>query len=159
MQAVSSHIKKTLSLAYPVMIGQLGFMMMGVVDSIMVGRIGATPLAAASLGNSLTLLIFIIGLGTSFAVTPLVAISVGAKRYEECGIYFRQSLIVNMSFSLVLLVVTFICADLIVYFNQPPGVVVQATSYTKILGLSVIPTLFFHTYKQFIEGLSIMRPA
>ena len=159
MQTISSHIKKTLSLAYPVMIGQLGFMMMGVVDSIMVGRIGATPLAAASLGNSLTLLIFIIGLGTSFAVTPLVAISVGAKKYEECGIYFRQSLIVNMSFSLVLLAATFICADLIVYFNQPPGVVIQATSYTKILGLSVIPTLFFHTYKQFIEGLSIMRPA
>lgn len=159
MQSVSVHIKKTLSLAYPVMIGQLGFMMMGVVDSVMVGRVGAAPLAAASLGNSLTLLIFIIGLGTSFAVTPLVAISVGANKFEECGIYFRQSLIVNLSFSVILLAVTFLCADLIVYFNQPPDVVVLATSYTKILGLSVIPTLFFHTYKQFIEGLSIMRPA
>ena len=104
-------------------------------------------------------LIFIIRLGTSFAVTPLVAISVGANKFEECGIYFRQSLIVNLSFSVILLAVTFLCADLIVYFNQPPGVVVLATSYTKILGLSVIPTLFFHTYKQFIEGLSIMRPA
>ena len=159
MQPIKVHIKKTFQLAYPVMIGQLGFMMMGVVDSVMVGRVGATPLAAASLGNSLTLLIFIIGLGVSFAVTPLVAISVGAKRYHECGIYFRQSLIVNLSFSIILLAITFLCADLITYFNQPPGVVVQATSYTKILGLSVIPTLFFHTYKQFIEGLSIMRPA
>ncbi len=159
MQPVKVHIKKTLSLAYPVMIGQLGFMMMGVVDSVMVGRIGATPLAAASLGNSLTLLIFIIGLGISFAVTPLVAISIGAKKYHECGIYFRQSLIVNLSSSIILLAVTFLCADLIVYFNQPAGVVVQATSYTKILGLSVVPTLFFNTYKQFIEGLSIMRPA
>ena len=159
MQPIKEHIKNTLSLAYPVMIGQLGFMMMGVMDSIMVGRIGATPLAAASLGNSLTLLIFIVGLGTSFAVTPLVAIAVGAKKYHDCGIYFRQSLIVNLSFSIILAAVTFLCADLIIYFNQPPDVVVQASSYTKILGLSVIPTLFFHTYKQFIEGLSIMRPA
>jgi MATE family multidrug resistance protein len=159
MQSIKVHIKNTLSLAYPVMIGQLGFMMMGVMDSIMVGRIGATPLAAASLGNSLTLLIFIIGLGVSFAVTPLVAIAVGAKKYHECGIYFRQSLIVNLSLSIILFAVTYLCANLIGYFDQPPAVVVQATSYTKILGLSVIPTLVFHTYKQFIEGLSIMRPA
>ena len=159
MNFIKNHIKSTLSLAYPVMIGQLGFMMMGVMDSVMVGRIGAVPLAAASLGNSLTLLIFIVGLGTSFAVTPLVAIAVGAKKYNECGVYFRQSLIVNLSFSIILVIVTFLCANLIVYFNQPSAVVVQATSYTKILGLSVIPTLFYHTYKQFIEGLSIMRPA
>jgi MATE family multidrug resistance protein len=159
MRSIKVHIKNTLSLAYPVMIGQLGFMMMGVMDSVMVGRIGATPLAAASLGNSLTLLIFIVGLGVSFAVTPLVAIAVGAKKYHECGVYFRQSLIVNLSFSIILFAVTYLCANLIVYFDQPPAVVVQATSYTKILGLSVIPTLVFHTYKQFIEGLSIMRPA
>jgi MATE family, multidrug efflux pump len=141
------------------MIGQLGFMMMGVMDSIMVGKIGAAPLAAASLGNSLTLLIFIVGIGVSFAVTPLVAISVGAKKYEECGIYFRQSLIINLSFSLILIVVTFLCADLIVYFNQPSDVVVQAVSYTKILGLSAIPTMLYQSYKQFIEGLSVMKPA
>ncbi len=159
MNFIKNHIKNTLSLAYPVMIGQLGFMMMGVMDSVMVGRIGAVPLAAASLSNSLTLLIFIVGLGISFAVTPLVAISVGAKKYNECGVYFRQSLIVNLSFSVILVIVTFICADLIIYFNQPPAVVVQAAPYIKILGLSVIPTLFFHTYKQFIEGLSVMRPA
>jgi MATE family multidrug resistance protein len=159
MQHIKAHIKRTLILSYPVMIGQLGFMMMGVIDSVMVGRIGATPLAAASLGNSLTLLIFVIGTGVAFAVTPLVAISVGAKKPKECGVYFRQSLIVNLSFSIILASVTYFCADLITYMNQPAGVALQAASYTKILGFSAIPTLFFYTYKQFIEGLSVMRPA
>ena len=66
------HIKRTLELSYPVIIGQLGFIMMGVVDSLMVGVLGPVPLAAASLGNSLTLLIFIVGIGVSFAVTPFI---------------------------------------------------------------------------------------
>ena len=133
--------------------------MMGVVDSLMVGVLGPVPLAAASLGNSITILIFIVGIGVSFAVTPLVAIAVGAKKYSECGIYFRQSLLVNITFGLILMSVTIICSELIVYFDQPVEVIASAKSYTKILGLSAIPMMLFQTYKQFIEGLSIMKPA
>ena len=88
----------------PVIIGQLGFIMMGVVDSLMVGKLGAAPLAAASLGHHLLIVVFVIGIGTSMAVTPLVAISVGAKKYEECGVYFRQSLLVNLVFRFYLMI-------------------------------------------------------
>ena len=103
------HVKLTLQLSYPVIIGQLGFIMMGVVDSLMVGTLGSAPLAAASLGNSITMLIFIIGIGVSFAVTPLVAISVGAKKFSDCGIYFRQSLLVNLSFGFILMTIVILC--------------------------------------------------
>lgn len=154
-----SDIKKTLELAYPVIIGQLGFMMMGVVDSIMVGKLGAAPLAAASLGNHLTILLFIIGIGVSMAVTPLVAIAVGAKKHSECGIYFRQTLLINSVLGLLLMVMVFFFAELIIFFKQPEDVSVYAISYAKILGFGAIPLMLFQTYKQFIEGLSIMRPA
>ena len=156
---IKEHIKLTLNLAYPIIVGQLGFIMMGVVDSLMVGQIGAAPLAAAALGNSFTILIHIIGYGVSMAVTPLVAIAVGAKRFDECGIYFRQSLLVNTIFSIVLMITTIVCADLIIYFEQPMEVQIQAISYMKILGFSIIPMMLFQTYKQFIEGLSVMVPA
>ena len=72
MTHIKKHILSTLNLAYPVIIGQLGVIMMGVVDSIMVGKLGAVPLAAAALGSSLTFIVIIIGLGLSMAVTPLV---------------------------------------------------------------------------------------
>jgi len=133
--------------------------MMGVVDSLMVGKLGAAPLAAASLGNGMTFLILIVGIGLSFAVTPLVAIAVGAGKFEDCGIYFRQSLLVNSIFSIVITLMIFFGADLIQYFDQPLEVQSQAVSYMKILGLSSLPLLLFQTYKQFIEGLSVMRPA
>ena len=153
------HVKLTLQLSYPVIIGQLGFIMMGVVDSIMVGTLGSAPLAAAALGNSITLLIFIVGIGVSFAVTPLVAISVGANKYSDCGIFFRQSLLVNLTFGFVLMAVTLICSELLIYLDQPAEVLAPAKSYTRILGLGALPVMLFQTYKQFIEGLSVMKPA
>ncbi|MCH7965683.1 MAG: MATE family efflux transporter [Bacteroidetes bacterium] len=133
--------------------------MMGVVDSLMVGTLGSAPLAAAALGNSITLLIFIVGIGVSFAVTPLVAISVGANKYSDCGIYFRQSLLVNLTFGFVLMAVTLICSELLIYLDQPAEVLAPAKSYTRILGLGALPVMLFQTYKQFIEGLSVMKPA
>lgn len=157
--SIKQHINYTLELAYPVIIGQLGFILMGVVDSVMVGELGPTPLAASSLANSYVLLIFIIGLGVSFAVTPLVAIEVGANRKSQCGVLFRQSLIVNMVVGIITTVVTYFTSYLLIYFNQPLEVVNLAQSYTILIGCSAIPTMLFQTYKQFIEGLSIMRPA
>lgn len=153
------HIKRTFVLAYPVIIGQLGFIMMGVVDSIMVGEIGATPLAAASLANSIVILIMVIGFGVSNAVTPLVAISVGAGKLDECGVIFRQSILINIVLGIILTSIIIFLSELFRYFNQPPAVVKEATSYTKLIGLSIIPLMFFQTYKQFIEGFSIMKPA
>lgn len=159
MKHLKKHIVSTFQLAYPVIIGQLGIIMMGVVDSLMVGKLGAAPLAAASLGSSLTFIVLIIGIGVSMAVTPLVAIAVGAGKPEDCGIYFRQSLLVNSVFSIIIAVLIYFAADLIQYFDQPVEVQNQAASYMKILGLSSLPLMLFQTYKQFIEGLSVMRPA
>ena len=159
MTALKKHIASTIHLAYPVIIGQLGIVMMGVVDSLMVGKLGPAPLAAASLGNGMTFLILIIGIGLSLAVTPLVAIAVGAGRFDDCGIYFRQSLLVNSIFSVFITAGIFFGAELLRYFDQPIEVQVQAVSYMKIIGLSAIPLMLFQTYKQFIEGLSVMRPA
>lgn len=153
------HIQKTFSLALPVIIGQLGFMMMGVVDSLMVGKLGPVQLAAAALGSSITILIFIIGLGSSIAVTPLVAILVGARRFDECGIYFKQSFIINVMLSFILFLAIYFASYLISLMNQPDEVIPLAESYTRILAVSVFPQMIFQTYKQFIEGFSIMRPA
>lgn len=159
MQLHKEHFIKTLSLAFPVIIGQLGFMMMGVIDSVMVGKLGAVPLAAAALGSSITILIFIIGLGSSIAVTPLVAILVGAKRYDESEMYFKQSLVINIFLSIILFLIVYILSFLIDRMNQPLEVIPLAESYTRILAFSAIPMMLFQTYKQFIEGFSIMRPA
>ncbi len=159
MTDIKFHIKETLKLAYPVVIGQLGHMMLGVVDSLMVGNLGAVPLAASSLVNGLILLIIVLGIGMSVALTPLVAIAKGSGNHDQCGIILRQGLLVNLVFSILLVLVVYFFADIIYYLNQPNEVAVLAESYLKILSFSIIPFMMFQTYKQFIEGLSFTKPA
>lgn len=158
-QDIKKEIFITLKLAYPVIIGQLGIIMMGVVDSIMLGRLGPVPLAASSLGNSLIFIILIIGIGSSIVVSPLIAILVGAKRYSECGVYFRQSLLINVVLSLIMLAIILIGVNFISYLNQPQEIISQTIIYMTIVGFSAIPLMIYQTYKQFIEGLSVMKPA
>jgi multidrug resistance protein, MATE family len=159
MEIHKKDIKQTINLATPIIIGQLGHMMMGVVDSVMVGKIGAAPLAAASISNGIFIIILILGYGISMAISPLVAKHYGAKEYEKCGVVLRQGLIVNIITSFILFAALFFVADIIAYLNQPEEIIDQAIKYTKTLGWSMIPVMLFQTYRQYAEGLSIMRPA
>lgn len=148
------HLKSLIKLALPVSIGQLGHIMLGVVDSFMVGKLGAEPLAAAALANGLFFLIMVFGIGMSHAITALVAIAYGDNKKEECGIIARQGLIVNLFFGIILTVLTYIAAELVYFLDQDPIVAKLTESYLAILSLSIIPFMLFQTYRQFVEGLS-----
>lgn len=152
-------INETIKLAYPVIIGQLGHMMMGVVDSIMVGEIGAAPLAASSVAHGMFMLFMIFGIGVSMSLSPLTAMSVGAKKIPECGVIFRQGIMVNFAVGIILTILTFFGAGIITLLNQPQEIVEQGTAYMRILSYSILPVMIFQTYKQSSEGLSFMRPA
>jgi MATE family multidrug resistance protein len=155
---IRKEISQTARLAYPVLIGQLGHMMMGVVDSVMVGQVGATPLAASSVAHGLFILFLIFGIGVSMAISPLVAMAVGSDNLEKIGIVFRQGLLVNMILSILLAIAAFYGSALFEYLNQPPDVTEQAIAYLRVLAISIIPVMLFQTYRQFSEGLSIMNP-
>ena len=75
------------------------------------------------------------------------------------GVYFRQSLIVNVALSVVMIGVMFFGMNYLHYLNQPPEVTELAITYMSIVALSAFPLMIFQTYKQFIEGLSVMKPA
>jgi len=63
MQAVIKEARQTLLLAVPIVIGQVGLMLMGVTDSVMIGRVGTVPLAASSFGGGVFNIFFIVGVG------------------------------------------------------------------------------------------------
>ncbi|MCK4943559.1 MAG: MATE family efflux transporter [Candidatus Aminicenantes bacterium] len=159
MRELKYQLKTTIKLAIPVIIGQLGHMMMGVVDSLMVGRLGVIPLAASSLANSIFFLILIVGIGFSYAITPYVAMAYGKKEFSECGVVLRQGLLAGLGIAVVLTVITFGMAGMIPGLKQSTEVVNETIPYMKILGWSIIPVLIFQVYRQFSEGLFFMKPA
>jgi len=159
MDNYNKHIKETVKLALPISIGQLGHIMMGVVDSLMVGRLGASSLAAASLVNGIFFLIIVMGIGMSMAITPLIAIASGAGRKEEYGEIFNTGLWVNLAFAFILIIITYGVTFLLPYLNQPADVAHLAVSYLHILTISIAPFLFFQVLRQYLDGLSLVKPS
>ncbi|MBR9998446.1 MAG: MATE family efflux transporter [Cyclobacteriaceae bacterium] len=151
--------KITLNLAYPVMLSQLGQVMVGVVDSMMVGQIGKDSLAGASLGNSIFFLILTFGIGISYGVTPLVAKADGENNPSTIINLLKHGFIVNLGSSILLLAVLIITSLIFPYLGQPEQVVVLAVPYFLVISLSVIPFMIFQTIRQFAEGLSLTKQA
>jgi len=158
VKSYRQHLKETIKLAFPIALGQLGHIMMGVVDSIMVGKVDAASLAAASLVNGLFFLILVLGFGMTFAISPLIAIAKGENKLNQCGKILNHGIFVNSIFSVILMVLVFSLSYLIPLLNQAPDVTLLAISYMKILSASIIPFILFACYRQFLEGLSIPNP-
>lgn len=158
MKSYSQHIKETIKLAFPISLGQLGHILMGVVDSLMVGKVGSAQLAAASLVNGLFFLILVLGFGMTFAISPLIAISKGEKKYSQCGVILKHGVLVNSIFSIILTALVYLTSFLIPLLDQPYDVTKLAISYMQILSTSIIPFVLFACYRQFLEGLSFPNP-
>jgi len=152
-------IKKTIHLALPMIVGQIGQLTMSVADNIMVGRVGTDTLAAAAIGNALFTLVMVLGFGISMAVTPLTAMAAGAGRDKDCGVVLRQGLIVNLLAGVLLCGVTFVGAQSIRLMNQPQTIVAPAIDYMRVLGFSMLPMMLFQSFRQFAEGVSFLKPA
>ncbi|MFA0960815.1 MATE family efflux transporter [Roseivirga sp. BDSF3-8] len=155
----NEHIRKTLTLAGPVMLGQLGHVMVGVADSIMVGQLGTIPLAAASLANGVFIIILTIGLGFSFALTPLAAAADGKKNVMRKAAILKNGLLLNGLAAIFLALLLGAGVLLLDNLRQPPLVVEACRPYLLLIGASILPLMVYQVYKQFVEGLSHTRQA
>ncbi|WP_113924453.1 MATE family efflux transporter [Cognataquiflexum aquatile] len=149
----------TFYLAYPVMLSQLGQVLVGVADSMMVGRLGAVPLAAASLANSIFFVVLMFGIGVSMAMTPLVAMADGNHKGKRISRLFNHGFIINMAGGILMFFLIVMASPFLKNLNQPEEVVTLAIPYLAIITFSLLPFMFFQTFKQFAEGLSQTKQA
>lgn len=136
------------------MLGQLGHVMVGLVDNLMIGQLGPAPLAAVSLGNSLVFIALSLGIGFSFAITPLIAEADGAQDINKGRSYFHHGVILCTINGIVLFLTLLVAKPVLYYLDQPPEVVELAIPYLNIVAFSMIPLMIFQAFKQFADGLS-----
>ncbi len=155
------HYQSNLKLAIPVVISQLGHTLVHTADSVIVGHFAGTiPLAAVSLVNSLFTLILVIGIGISYGITPLIAQENGKNNKEECGKLLFNGIVLSAITGIVLFIgIYFGTLSVIDHLGQTPEVVAQAKPFLTLLSISIIPLMFFMTFKQFAEGLGFTKQA
>ncbi|SIN70698.1 MATE family efflux transporter [Algoriphagus halophilus] len=156
---IKDHFKITFNLAFPVMLSQLGQVSVGVADSMMVGRLGALPLAAASLGNSIFFVILMFGMGVSMGITPLVSVAEGKGKPNRISRLFQHGLWINIIASFLLTSIVLILAQGLHFLDQPEEVVSLTIPYLFVITASLLPFMIFQTFKQFAEGLSQTKQA
>ncbi len=155
----TSEFKKNLHIAYPVMLGQLGHVLVGLADNIMVGQLGAAPLAAVSLANSIIFIALSLGIGFTFAITPLIAEADGEKNIESGRSYFQHGMLLSSVLGVILFIVLLFIEPILYQMDQPEEVVALAIPYFQIVAFSMIPLLIFQGMKQFCDGLSLTKYA
>ncbi len=155
LKSYTKEFKTNLHLAYPVIIGQVGHLMIGMADDMMVGRfLGPISLAATSLGNSLIFIAMSIGIGFSFAITPLIAEADGENNISKGRMFFNHAMLMMFVLALVLVLMMFGLSFVLDNLDQDPNVVILAKPYYKLVALSIFPMLLFQGLKQFSDGLS-----
>ena len=155
------YYRDNLVLALPVVISQLGHTLVQTSDSVIIGHFAGTiSLAASALSSSIFIIFLIIGIGISYGLTPLIAQNNGRENFDECGKLLSNSLFVNMVTGVLLFALTYFCSGyLLDHLKQTPAVVKEAKPFLLLLGISIVPLLFFNTFKQFAEGLGFTKQA
>ena len=146
-----------LKLAYPIILGMLGHTLIGIVDNIMVGKLGAAELAAVSLGNSFIFIAISLGIGFSTAITPIVAQADASKNTDDIRAAFHHGLFLCTILGISLFGVIVLAKPLMNYMGQPEEVIVLARPYIDWVAFSLIPMVIYQGYKQFADGLSMTK--
>ncbi|HEU5169977.1 MAG TPA: MATE family efflux transporter [Gemmatimonadales bacterium] len=147
-----------LRLALPVVVVQVGLMLMGVVDSIMAGRLSATALGAVALGNVYFFAIAIFGMGVLMALDPLVAQAVGAGDEPAIARAVQRGLLLALALSLPSSVLLLFAQPALRALAQPADLAASAAVYSRYLVPGVAPFFAFIVLRQTLQARELMRP-
>ena len=145
-----------LKLALPIVVAQLGQILVQLADNIMVGRWGgenALPLAAVSFGGQVAMLFFLFALGSSMGLTPIVGALVGRGQRENTNPWLFNGLILYLLTGIVLMLAQLAFQPLLYHLGQPREVVDASLTYYRIMAYSIPFVMLFATFKQFLEGI------
>ncbi|MDE6826454.1 MAG: polysaccharide biosynthesis C-terminal domain-containing protein, partial [Paramuribaculum sp.] len=139
---------KIIKLGLPILIGQLGMIVVGFADTTMVGRYSTDALASASFVNNLFNVAIITTMGFSYGLTPLMGALFSNKRYRKIGEMLRNGVVVNVVFTLVMMAVM-----TAVYFNlerlrQPEELLPLIRPYYLIYLAGMLPIAVFNVFGQ-----------
>lgn len=145
---------KILRLGFPILIGQLGTIVVGFADTAMIGHYGTPELASASFVNNLFNVAIFTMLGFSYGITPLAGALFGKGRVEDTGVLMKSALLVNILFGILVSAVM-----LGFYFNlsrlgQPQELLPLIRPYFLIYLGGLLPLALFNSFAQWAYAIN-----
>ncbi len=141
-----------LQLAGPIVLIQVGTMLMGVVDTIMVGRVSAQALASVALGNMYFFAFSIFGMGVLFALDPIIAQALGARDDLAVRRGLQRGLVLSLMLAVPISLLLLTAGPVLRLVNQPPEVIPDAAGFVYRNALSVWAFYLFVVLRQTLQA-------
>ena len=143
-----------LKLALPIIVGQLGGIITGLADTIMVGQHSTEELAAASFVNNVLNAFIIFGTGFSFALTPLVGENLARDKRYVVSAWLKNGIVANFILSLILVAILTLIYFNVGHIGQPAELLPMIKPYFLISMISVVFVMLANSFRQFVEGIT-----
>lgn len=144
--------------AAPIVLINVGLQLMGVVDALMVGRLGGEAIAAVALGNFYFFNISVFGIGLLLALDPVVAQAVGAGAHADTARAIQRGFVIAAGISVAVFAVLWPAEPILRLLHQPESIVPETGVYVRHRALGVLPFFVFNAARQSLQALGTTRP-
>lgn len=152
--------RPTLRLALPLVLAELGWMSMAVVDTMMVGRLpnSALAISAVSLGGILVHVLAFFGGGLLIGLDTLVSQAFGAGQREDCHRSLVHGIYLSFVLTPLLMAPVWYFASLLRFADIPPNILSLTVPYSKALAWGTLPLLLYFAVRRCMQGMNMVRP-
>lgn len=150
-------IREILKLSWPIIVGQLGMVLTGFFDNLMVAKLDYEHLAAAGVCNSIYFLVAVFPMGITMAYATLISILKGKNSTTSYAYFYRDALILTIISSIVFFFILYILKNNFHWFGQSDEVSKLGEEYLWLIAISLIPMLIFFFAKNIADGFSFTR--
>jgi MATE family multidrug resistance protein len=155
---LGEELRALLALAIPVVLSELGWMTMTIVDLVMVGRLGPNAIAAVGLGNAIYYAPSLFGIGLLLGLDTLVSQSWGARRYDDCHRWLAQGVYIAAGFTPLLMLLMLAAERVFTGRGVDPTVAILTRPYVSILNWGTFPLLVYGGFRRYLQGVGRVRP-
>jgi multidrug resistance protein, MATE family len=157
---IAQEVRPMMRLAIPLVMAELGWMMMGIVDTMMVGRQSNSSVAigAVSLGSILYYAFAIFGTGLMLGLDTLVSHSYGAGDLEDAHRSLVNGIYLSLGIAPVLMLLVWLCEPLMRSMGIQESVLDQAIPYLRALNWSTLPLLLYFVFRRYLQGIDLATP-
>ena len=133
-------------------------MSMGLVDTLMVGRLGPAAIGATGMGSGVFTAIVIFGMGLMLGLDALVSRSAGAGRPDDCLRWLHQGVVLAIGVAPFVMLLTWGAFLTIDAWGLNAEIRALAGPYLRVIALSALPLLFYATFRRYLQGIHVVAP-
>lgn len=159
-QTLRRELRPTVALALPLVLAEIGWMSMGIVDTVMVGHLpeSAQAIGAVSISSNLFNVLGFFGGGVLIGLDTLVAQAFGAGQREDCHRSLLNGIYLSLAMTPFLMAPAWFFGPLLDSIRVDPAVAAQAVPYMKALTVGLLPLLLYFAVRRCLQAMSMVKP-